>query len=340
LKNHTATSPLAIEWDAFVAGHPRGHCLQLSAWGELKQAFGWRYEIVNTPAGGALILYRALPFRLGSLAYVPMGPLLRDPQDAALVWQTIHAAARKQNAAFLKWEPGIYHEGEARPQPTQLGFRLSPQPVQPPRTVLIDLTADEETILARMNQGTRRKIRQSLKNDVEYYEATGEQVHRLTQMITETGTRNEFGTHSAAYYEQAYDLFVPHSAALILAEHEGDALAGLMVFAVGKTAWYLYGASSSTKRNLMAAYGVQWKAIQWAKARGCTHYDMWGIPDEDEPVLEAQFETRSDGLWGVYGFKRGWGGSVVRSLGTWDTVYNPLIYRAYQFALRWRQPSE
>ena len=96
------------------------------------------------------------------------------------------------------------------------------------------------------------------------------------------------------------------------------------------------GASSNVKRNLMATYGVQWQAIQWAKARGCTVYDLWGIPDEHEPTLEAQFETRSDGLWGVYGFKRGWGGEVARSAGAWDKVYNPLIYKAYQLALQYR----
>jgi lipid II:glycine glycyltransferase (peptidoglycan interpeptide bridge formation enzyme) len=109
-----------------------------------------------------------------------------------------------------------------------------------------------------------------------------------------------------------------------------------MVFAVGRAAWYVYGASASIKRNLMASYGIQWQAIQWAKARGCVTYDLWGIPDEDEAALEAQFEQRSDGLWGVYGFKRGWGGQVVRSLAAWDHVYNPLIYVGYRAYLRRR----
>ncbi len=188
-----------------------------------------------------------------------------------------------------------------------------------------------------MNQGTRRKIRQSQKNGIRYYEGTRADVATFNAMMQTTGSRNEFGVHAPSYYELAYDLFVPQDAALILAEHEGDPLAGIMVFAKGKTAWYLYGASSNVKRNLMAAYGVQWLAIQWAKARGCTVYDLWGIPDAPPETLEAQFESRSDGLWGVYGFKRGWGGEVVRSAGAWDKVYNPLIYAAYQMALRYRK---
>ncbi|MBZ0286159.1 MAG: peptidoglycan bridge formation glycyltransferase FemA/FemB family protein, partial [Anaerolineae bacterium] len=196
-------------------------------------------------------------------------------------------------------------------------------------------------ILARMNQGTRRKIRQSQKNRIRYYEGSKTDVAKFNAMMQTTSSRNAFGVHAPGYYELAYDLFVAKGdAALILAEHEGDHLAGIMVFAAGKTAWYLYGASSDVKRNLMGAYGVQWAAVQWAKAHGCTTYDMWGIPDADEATLESQFETRSDGLWGVYGFKRGWGGEVVRSLGAWDKVYNPLVYAAYKLALKVRQSGE
>jgi lipid II:glycine glycyltransferase (peptidoglycan interpeptide bridge formation enzyme) len=258
---------------------------------------------------------------------------VRVPAD---LWHTIHACARQHRAVFLKWEPGIYTPDESPPDPTALGFRTAPQTIQPPRTILIDITSDDDAIMARMNQGTRRKIRQSLKNGVVYREASREDVARFTQLMTTTGARNDFGVHEATYYERAYDLFVPQHAALILAEHEGETLAGVMVFAVGKTAWYLYGASSDSKRNLMASYGVQWAAIQWAKARGCTTYDLWGIPDEDEATLEAGFEARGDGLWGVYGFKRGWGGQVVRSLGAWDYMYNPALYAAYKLALRVR----
>jgi len=84
----------------------------------------------------------------------------------------------------------------------------------------------------------------------------------------------------------------------------------------------------------MASYGVQWAGIRWARRKGAKIYDMYGVPDADPDTLEAQFETRSDGLWGVYRFKRGWGGTVVRSAGAWDGVYNPLIYAAYRLVAR------
>ncbi len=57
---------------------------------------------------------------------------------------------------------------------------------------------------------------------------------------------------------------------------------------------------------------------------------MVGVPDEDPATLEAQFEQRDEGLWGVYRFKRGWGGTVVRSAGAWDRVYRPVLYPVYR----------
>lgn len=329
------------QWDEFVRSHPRAHALQLATWGRLKSAFGWRSDSATlTDAkgqiiGGAQLLFRPLPMKLGTLAYIPFGGFVTDESQWTNLWQAIDTCAKKNHAAFIKWEPGFYINALI-PDFSQFGFQPSPQTIQPPRTIMIDITADDDTIMKRMNQGTRRKIRKSLKGDVHYHEATKADVAKFTQMMTTTGTRNEFGVHSAEYYQMAYDLFVPQDAALIMAEHEDDPLAGLFVFQSGKVAQYIYGASSNIKRNMMATYGIQWQAIQWAKKRGCTHYDMWGVPDEDFETLEEQFQNRNDGLWGVYGFKRGWGGEVIRSAGAWDKVYNPIVYTAYKTALKFR----
>jgi peptidoglycan pentaglycine glycine transferase (the first glycine) len=338
------TLPTARDWDAFVLTHPRAHFLQLSAWGELKRYFGWQVERValiqgeNEIVAGAQVLLRKLPV-MGQMAYIPMGPYVTADDQWEPLWEAIsRRIIRTRGASFLKWEPGIYRDGETPPDFLRWKFRESPQTVQPPRTVLIDISGDDEAILAHMNQGTRRKIRQSQKNDIRYYQGVSGDIVTFNELMETTGSRNEFGVHTPRYYQYAYDFFVGDGhAALIMAEHEGDSLAGLMVFAAGDTAWYVYGASSNQKRDLMATYGIQWEAIQWAKARGCKYYDMWGVPDEEPDTLEAQFQDRSDGLWGVYGFKRGWGGEVVRSVGAWDRVYNPIIYAAYSAILNMRK---
>jgi hypothetical protein len=120
---------------------------------------------------------------------------------------------------------------------------------------------------------------------------------------------------------------------LLLAEYEGRPLAALMAFARGPRAWYLYGASTDEERNRMPTYLLQWEAMRWARRRGCQTYDLWGVPDADHETLESQFESRGDGLWGVYRFKRGFGGELVRSIGAWDYPLQRLLYSVYQAVL-------
>jgi lipid II:glycine glycyltransferase (peptidoglycan interpeptide bridge formation enzyme) len=140
-----------------------------------------------------------------------------------------------------------------------------------------------------------------------------------------TAERNEFGIHTQAYYRQVLERFLPQKqAALLIAEVDDDPVAAIIVFALGETAWYFYGASSNRHRKKMPTYALQWAAMRWAKARGCTTYDLWGIPDHDEATLEDEFVERSDGLWGVYRFKRGFGGEVVRYAGLWEKALSPL----------------
>lgn len=79
----------------------------------------------------------------------------------------------------------------------------------------------------------------------------------------------------------------------------------------------------------MPTYLLQWEAMRWAASRGCEEYDLWGVPDAPEAELEENFSNRNDGLWGVYRFKRGFGGELVRSAGAWDRVYHPQLYRLY-----------
>jgi lipid II:glycine glycyltransferase (peptidoglycan interpeptide bridge formation enzyme) len=273
--------------------------------------------------------------RLGTLAYIPYGPLLdwHDSAQRDALLAAIDATARRHRAAFLKIEPG--HDIDVEPL-RHAGFRPSAQTIQPPATIIIDLD-DEDTMLKRMNQGTRRNIRKSEKFEVVVRQGARADVDSFNAMLDETGERQAFGVHVPRYYERAYDLFVPSGdAVLLMGSYNGLDLAGMFIFKLGGQAWYLYGASRQQEKQRMASFAVQWAGIQWAKQQGCTTYDLYGIPDESEAVLEATFQQRNDGLWGVYRFKRGWGGRVERSIGAWDRIYSRPIYALYQVALRLR----
>lgn len=320
-------------WEAFLAAHPNAHLLQTRQWGQLKAAFGW--ETVHVIAGetggatGAQILFRRLPLGF-TFAYIPKGPV-GDGWENLL--PDMDAACRARRALALKIEPDQWAQPGSGGAPPP-GFIPSPHAIQPPRTIVMDISGNEAQILARMKQKTRYNIRLAEKKGVVVRPSND--LETWDRLMQETGARDGFGVHTRAYYQQAYDLFHPAGACeLLLAEYEGEPLAGIMVFARGKRAWYLYGASASAHREKMPAYLLQWAGICWARARGCTQYDLWGVPDEDEQTLEANFLERSDGLWGVYRFKRGFGGQVKRAAGPWDRVYWRGLYWAYRsYALR------
>ncbi len=179
-----------------------------------------------------------------------------------------------------------------------------------------------------MKQKTRYNIRLAGKKGVTI--RSWEDISAFHDMMLVTGDRDGFGVHSEKYYHRAYELLHPKGMCeILLAEYEGKPLAALFVARHGNRAYYLYGASTDEERNRMPTYLLQWEAMIWAKARGCEEYDLWGVPDEEETTLEANFESRHDGLWGVYRFKRGFGGQLKRAAQALDRVYNPLLYWVY-----------
>jgi lipid II:glycine glycyltransferase (peptidoglycan interpeptide bridge formation enzyme) len=329
-----------------VASRPDGHVLQTSPWGTLKARYEWtdaRVGLIRKGAleAGAQILFRRLPAGLGRLAYVPKGPLV-DWSDEGQTHQLVNAlddAARSHGAIALTFEPGLRDDPGHLERLRSLDFRPAPfSAVQPRRTLVVDISADEDDLMMDMKSKTRYNIRLAARKGVTVREGDTADVSTFTRLLEATADRAEFGIHPSSYYEAAYELFVPRGwARLLLAEVESEAVAGLMVFALPPRSWYFYGASSTAHREKMPTYLLQWEAMRWAKSLGCTTYDLWGVPDEDRDVLEDQFTERSDDLWGVYRFKRGFGGDLVRTVGAWDRVLAPARYQLYQWALSLRE---
>lgn len=328
----------APAWDDLVAAHPRAHILQTAEWGELKAAFGWSPQRVavlkdGVPCAGALVLYRRLPLGLGSLAYVPRGPLVdwERPEEVAELLEALAGAARARRTVALIVEPDLPDEPRWRELLTTLGLRPSPLgSIQPRQTLVVDIGRSEADILAAMKPKTRYNIRLAQRKGVTVWEGTESDFPAFHRLMAETAARDRFGVHAPAYYEQAYRLFVPRGwARLLMAGVEGNPVAALMVFALGRRAWYFYGASSDAHREKMPTYWLQWEAMRWARSQGCAEYDLWGVPDEDEGRLEAEFTRRRDGLWGVYRFKRGFGGRLIRMVGAWERPLRPTLHRLY-----------
>ena len=314
------------DWIIFLKDYPNAHLLQMGEWGELKKDFGWKpIRIILNNEVGCQILLRRLPLGL-TLGYMPK-PVISNQLSgiSGQFWQEVDSICKKNHAIFLKIEPDVWDDPSIY-YPSS--FILSPHNIQPPRTIVISIKEDEDKILARMKPKCRYNIRLAEKKGVTI--RAWDDISAFHEMMTVTGGRDNFGVHSKEYYQRAYELFHSNGTCeLLVAEYEGKPLASLMVFANAARAWYVYGASNDQERNRMPTYLLQWEAIRWAKARGCDEYDLWGVPDENEETLEANFESRHDGLWSVYRFKRGFGGEVKRAAQALDKIYNPLLYWVY-----------
>lgn len=342
------------EWDSFVAQHAHGHLLQTQAWGKLKSTHGWRSARASVltpqgkPVGVSMTLIRTLPYGLGKIAYVPRGPVVNwDNEDhASAALNTATKLARNAGAFALVIEPDLIETATDRAMLNKLGLRPLDFAVQPRRTVWVNLDVDEDVdILASMKQKTRYNIGLSKRKGVIVRTGTADDAELFYLLMQATAERDAFGIHGLSYYRDFLNLLAiddkaaPVAARLLIAEYNNEPLAALIATAVGERAIYLYGASGNKGRELMPTYLLQWEAMLWARSRGCKTYDMWGVPDEDEDVLEANFEKRNDELWGVYRFKRGFGGQVVRHIGAWVSVLSPLRWWAFQQARKIRKTT-
>ena len=329
-------SPSAEQWNSALQRCHAPSILQSFQWGEFKRSTGWGVIRHRSAAGVAQVLLRHTP--LGRLAYVPRGPALSPELPFAVaagqLIGELAQLARECGCIALKLEPPWPASPEVQALLQRLGFRPAFQAVQVPSTVLVDLRGEEEALLARMKPKTRYNIRLSLRKGVTVRIGGDVDLPAFAALMQQTARRDGFPSRDPAYYEGAYRAFAADGmAALLLGEHEGALLAAIMVFAFGDMAYYLYGASSDEKRNLMASYAVQWRAMVWARERGCETYDLWGIPEEVGAHPELYVDTDrlgEGGLWGVWRFKRGFGGKVVRYAGAWDLVQRPLPYALYR----------
>ncbi|MFZ5902482.1 MAG: lipid II:glycine glycyltransferase FemX [Chloroflexota bacterium] len=311
-------------------------------------------SVTENCLAACLILKRTIPIRglaaRLSVLYAPKGPLL-DWADESLrkrVLDDLQAFAKKQGAIFLKMDPDIVlgtgipdadgsvaDAGGAAIQSelARRGWVFSSDQIQFRNSVLIDLTPSEEEMLARMKQKTRYNVRLAEKKGVTVRVGTTDDLPMLYKMYAETSVRDGFVIRDEDYYMTVWKTFMSNVERLtfnvqrptplvvpLIAEIDREPVAGLFLFMFSNRAYYVYGMSREIHREKMPTYLLQWEAMKRAKAAGCTVYDLWGAPETFD---------ESDSMWGVYRFKEGLGGRVVRTLGAWDYAPNKFWYKMY-----------
>jgi lipid II:glycine glycyltransferase (peptidoglycan interpeptide bridge formation enzyme) len=271
--------------------------------------------------------------------YAPRGPLLnhslKEDEQKKVVRFLISAILRlERKALFLKIEPAL--RGKKFWQTIFSGglianpYRIRRvNPVQPKKTVTLDLNKDLDDLLSEMHQKTRYNIRLSKKKGVLVKEGSDKDFSEFWRLMQETGARDGFRIHDENHYRNLLSNNNSDFIKLYFAEHGGRKIALALVSFFGKKATYLHGASDSKYRNLMAPHLLQWTIIKEAKEKGNKVYDFYGIDEKKWP--------------GVTRFKLGFSKQEKKYAGAYDVVFRPAMYRVYKLlkaslalSLRWR----
>ncbi|GAW93776.1 lipid II:glycine glycyltransferase FemX [Calderihabitans maritimus] len=326
------------KYNHFVSRHPKGHILQSYEWGEVKSKTGWKplrlvVEQEGKIVGAISILMRQVPIGGKTIFYAPRGPVVDlDRQDLLdFLWAEVKKLARQHGAIFLKIDPDVPSQNlEFKEYLIKTGFRPADKEagfegIQPKYVFRLDITPSLDELMANFHQKTRYNIRLAIRRGVKVKsECQKEDLRVFYRILLETAERDKFLVRSYDYFAILWDELVERGLAnLFMAYYQDEPIAGTLAFIFGDKAWYLYGASSNRYRNVMPNYLLQWTMIQWAKAKGCTMYDFRGVPgdlSEDNP------------LYGLYRFKKGFGGKYTEFVGEYDLVFSPLYYWLWKTA--------
>lgn len=317
------------EYEAFVQSHPKGHFAQSSLWAKQKPAWTWQAIICRGKdgkiKGSIAFLIRKMPVVRKKMMYACRGPVcdLTDRETFEELMEAAKRLAKTEKAYVIKIDPDVpSSDTDFANLLTDSGFQTRDtgknfEAIQPKYVFRLYLNGrTEEELLASFHQKWRYNIRLAVKKGVEVRICGKEMVSDFARIMVETGVRDNFATRPPEYFAAMLDNLGEHCR-LYMAFHEGKPIAGTLAILYGDKVWYLYGASSNEHRNLMPNYLLQWNMIQWAVENHCRVYDFRGVSgdlSEDNPH------------YGLYRFKKGFGGEFTEFLGEYDYVLKKASY--------------
>ena len=313
----------------FLEENKKSHFLQSPEWAKVKTE--WKHEMIVIEENGEIkgtmsILLRRVPIFNRYIMYAPRG-FVCDEHDKETLRKLTEKAiviSKKYKAFIFRLDPDISNEDEEfKKIAEELGYKMKKnikdidQVIQPKYVFRLNLTdKTEDELLASFNQKTRYNIRLAKKKGVTTRVGTKEDLQTFYNIMTETGSRDNFFIRPIEYFERVYDSMGEKHAKIIIAEHEGTPIAAVMPIMYGNKVWYLYGGSSNKYRNLMPNYLLQFEMMKWGLENNCDIYDFRGV---------SGFKNENDPQYGVYRFKKGFNGDFVEFVNELYIIFDPIM---------------
>lgn len=317
-----------------VANHP----LQTWEWGKFRKKTGVEVERIGFFDNGQLqktlqVTFHPLPKFDYTIGYFPRGFKPGENQLSAL-----RQIGKKHKALFVKLEPNIAIEVENKANFKQLAHFLVKQDCEPGRplftkhTFQLDLTPSEDELFSNLKSKTRYNVRLAGKKGVQIIEdSSREGLQVYLDILQETIDRQGFYAHDPDYFLKMWQQLNDGNMMRIFhAVYDNTTLASWIIFKLHDKIYYPYGASRNLHRDVMASNLLMWEVILYGKRQGCHTFDMWGAlgPNAD----------KNHPWYGFHRFKRGYGGDLMRFIGTYDLVLEPTLYRIFKVLdnIRWK----
>lgn len=270
--------------------------------------------------GVAQVLLKSLPLGI-SVAYAPRGPLV-PPLRLGEAIAAVREALARERCASLLCDPEAPDDPLIKESLARNGVRASPVFVQPRRTLLLNLSRENEDLLGSMRKKTRQYIHKAERAGVVTEETRD--LDRFLKVLNAVAERDRFATHSREYFERLLVAFGDRAHVMLARVGDEDAGALLLV-RMADRAWELYGGWSGAHAEARPFYLLKWRAMLRMRQLGVRRYDMYGLA-----------EGADDPLAGVENFKRGYGGEIATWIGALETPVRPLLYPLWQLGARRR----
>lgn len=300
--------------------------LQSWEWGEIKSRFNWKAYRIGFLKDGELrgvaqILKRKLPFGF-SLFYVPRGPIT-DWENLELVKEITRSLKilfteklKDRKTIFMRLEPPAGRNNELSGILKEDGFEDYFKTVQPPSTLLIDLTLPEEELLKKFRRTARNLIYRSEREGI-FVEALGggkiteNDLKSFYNLYRLTGKRFSFPLRP---FKQ-FSFLLKEMAGLeairfYTAKIKGLVLAYGIVLVLGDKSFYIWGGTGRHESySKFFNYGYIWGILKDLKKAGVKTFDFWGLGPEDD---------KNHPWRGFTLFKRAFDGERFDYLGAFD----------------------
>lgn len=315
-------------WDAFVDAVHGGHHLQTSRWADVKAMLGWDARRVVVRRGGQVVAGCQMLLRRvtgATVAYVPRGPLAQpDDHDAMIAaLDAVEELAARNRLWYLKIQPPANRE-DLVPELMRRGFVASGLEAAPTATVLVDVRAEPDALLARMRPKTRQNLRRSERSGVVVRPGGAEDFDVIEAFLAAASTRVGYRTYPVGYYRRMWERFAGGGrSAVYVVEHDGRPLSAGVLIGWADSAVSKLGVWSGEGAKLYPNERAEWASILWARERGFRFYDLEGLRrDTARALLRGD---RSGVTGGPEHFKLSFGGDVHLFPPAYDKSPSPVL---------------